>query len=316
MTSKKLTFQRMLDAPFIKPNNGTVAPDAVTTPDIVTSENGLDLFLGAVEAKHERIIHMKISYSDLHLNSSISIPSTAVLVVEPGPSDFDRYHVFDPAVIMWKEKTHLYYSAVGEGQDSIGLAISNDNENFTKCENPVLIGRSPEVIAKNGTIYLFYVQKGGYGRYSIYLATSSNGLSFTQIGKQPILSPGDSGGWDDEEVTTPRIIKIDNMYYMIYAGLKKHDEKDVPKAFGLARSKDLINWEKYPNNPVFQIAKQSSWDDGAIWFGSPFCVEDNLYLIYEGGQLKNILGKVPALTQVGLAKIGTNEFMEYMQEWK
>jgi hypothetical protein len=102
---------------------------------------------------------------------------------------------------------------------------------------------------------------------------------------------------------------------MIFSGLSKNDEKDIPKAFGLARSQDLIHWEKYPHNPVFQIGVPGSWDDGAIWFGTPFSIGQYLYMIYEGGRLENIRGKTPALTQVGLAKIPIKTFHGFMKSW-
>jgi len=315
MRSKKLIWNRVLDEPFIKPCPGTVAPDAVTTPDVLVRESGLNLFIGAVDGDKEYIILVSLSPDDLKLGRSIVVPSSATTILHPGPSDFDCQHVFDPAVIQWQGKTFLYYSAIGKCEDSIGLAISDDGVNFNKQENALLIGRSPEVVAKDDLVYLFYVLNDGGKGYSIFASSSRDGISFKPVSPDPVLSQGILGEWDDMEVTTPRIIRIDDIYFMIYAGLDQNDEKDIPRAFGIARSKDLIHWEKYPMNPVFRIAGHNSWDDGAIWFGTLAYLDDNLYLIYEGGRLENILGRIPALTQVGLAKVSLENFRDSMVAW-
>ena len=143
-----------------------------------------------------------------------------------------------------------------KGEDSIGLAISDDGVNFSKQEQALFIGRSPEVLIKDDLIYLYYVLNYQGNGYSIFVASSKDGVSFTHATNKPVLLPGSAGEWDDMEVTTPRIFKLDDWYYMVFAGLNREDEKDIPTAFGLARSIDLINWEKYPHNPVFRISDQ------------------------------------------------------------
>ena len=134
MESTKLIWERALKEPFIKPGVGTVAPDAVTTPDIIEQNGKLDVYSGAVEGGKERLIHMSLSPEDMEKNSSIIVPSSAKMVLDTGPDDFDCKHVFDPAVIKWKDQVYLYYSAAGKGEDSIGLAISDDGVKFKKRE--------------------------------------------------------------------------------------------------------------------------------------------------------------------------------------
>jgi predicted GH43/DUF377 family glycosyl hydrolase len=315
MTSQKLTWRRVLEEPFLRSYAGTVAPDAVTTPDVIVKNSVLDFYIGAVDGDKERMIFVSLSLDALTLGKSIAVPKSAKLILNPGPSKFDCHHVFDPAVIQWQGKLYLYYSAIGEGEDSIGLAIADDDLNFIKHEKAILKGRSPEVIINDDVIYLFYVLDDGGLGYSIYTVCSFDGITFEPVSTSPVLTSGSPGQWDEREVTTPRIINIENMYYMIYAGLDKNDKKDIPRAFGLARSKDLINWEKYPLNPVFQINVPGSWDDGAIWFGTPFLVDSHLYLIYEGGRLEDIIDRAPALTQVGLAEVSVRTFFDMMANW-
>jgi hypothetical protein len=102
---------------------------------------------------------------------------------------------------------------------------------------------------------------------------------------------------------------------MIYAASRSAEREDLPEAFGLARSSDLVHWEKYPQNPVFSIEKGALWDSGAIWFGTVFEWRDWLILLYEGGRMTDIAGHSPALTQVGLAKLACRDFDQAMNEW-
>ncbi len=54
-------------------------------------------------------------------------------VVDVGaPGSFDDQHVLDPAAVQFGGRIFLYYSAVGTGPDSIGLAVSDDGERFDK----------------------------------------------------------------------------------------------------------------------------------------------------------------------------------------
>ena len=65
------------------------------------------------------------------------------------------------------------------------------------------------------------------------------------------------GSFDEVSITTGRIWQEDDTYYMTYGGGNKFG--DYPIAFGLAKSKDLFNWTRYPSNPILPItAKKSS----------------------------------------------------------
>ncbi|HRU39340.1 MAG TPA: hypothetical protein P5511_05640 [Candidatus Goldiibacteriota bacterium] len=79
-------------------------------------------------------------------------------VIDIGRDSFDDLAVLDPAAMYFSKKVFLYYSGLGKGDDSIGLAISEDFCNFRKYrKNPVLTGRAPEVVVRDGLIYLYYV---------------------------------------------------------------------------------------------------------------------------------------------------------------
>jgi hypothetical protein len=313
--SRKITWQRVLEDPFLIPQEGTAAPDAVTTPDVLLRADRIEVYTGAVAAGSERIIRFPLPDRILEEPVAAPVPLSACLAVEPGPGSFDSTHVFDPASVRWKGRTYLYYSAIGQAEDSIGLAVLEDGESFKKHPEPVLPGRSPEIVASENRLHLFYVLRQPGQGYRIFTAISTDGLHFIPQGETPVVGAGLSEAWDGVEVTTPRIFERNGKYYLLYAASQHPDRYDMPDGFGLARSEDLIRWEKYPHNPVFRLGEPGQWDDGAIWFGTVFPYRDELYLIYEGGRLENILAKVPALTQVGLAKISGNDFDLAVLDW-
>jgi len=315
MERGSLRWQRIFDEPFIAPMEDSCAPDAITTPDILILNGMVHIFVGAVSQSQERIILLPLPPDRWKPSAPLSFPSETSVVLEPGPQSFDSQHVFDPAVVAQDEKLYLFYSAIGTGPDQIGAAISDDGIHFTKLPAPILVGRSPEVVIQDNLFSLFFVRDRPGQGYAIYLAQSKDCIQYELVRNEPVLTAGQHGEWDDFEVTTPRIIQINDCYYMIYAGLNRSDQKDIPRAFGLARSLDLINWEKYPHNPVFSCAEQGAWDDGAIWFGTPFQMHDTLYLLYEGGRLENILDHSPALTQVGLADLPVQDFLAGILSW-
>lgn len=210
-------------------------------------------------------------------------------VLAPGePGSYDSRHVVDPASVVLDEKVFLYYSALGDGPDSIGLAVSDDGIHFTKQDKPVLIGRAPEVVKDNKTLYLFYSMDNSKGGYEFHLATSTDGYKFTIEG--PVFSPA-VGEWDGLSVVTPRIFYDDGIYIMAYAGDNK--EKDYPLNFGIAFSTDLRTWMRYPGNPVFSCGPAGSWESRAIWFPEILKHKQKYFLWYEGNDGKS--------SQVGLA---------------
>ena len=75
-------------------------------------------------------------------------------------------------------------------------------------------------------------------------------------------------------VTTPRIFRDNDLWYMVYAGSNVHE--DTPWCFGVAASRDLVHWTRYPGNPVFERGNEGEWDDCGIWYGTTVKVEDTI----------------------------------------
>ncbi|MCD4823370.1 MAG: hypothetical protein K8S55_02080 [Phycisphaerae bacterium] len=111
----------------------------------------------------------------------------------------------------------------------------------------------PKVFYEEGKYHLFHLQgpkaqtweeickqREAYGH-----AVSDDGISWKTV--KPIIKPGKKGSWDDSGTWTGDIVKKDGTYYLLYTGVCY---QDTIMRMGLATSKDLINWEKHPDNPV------------------------------------------------------------------
>lgn len=303
-------WQRTRSGPVLGSIPGTWLAEAATTPDILVYRGQTLLYCGAVRGGHERIVAIDVSCDH-------DVPSVGGidLAVDIGPQGaFDDGHVFDPASVAAADRVFLYYSTVGAAPDSIGLATSADGRRFEKYPHPVLVGRAPEVVVREGSFHLFYSLEAPNGGYGIHLAVSDDGYRFQSISPKPVLGVDTRSAWDGFSVLTPRIFEHGGMYYMVYAGDDK--EKDLPRAFGLARSADLIHWERYGRNPVFGCGSPGAWDDGAVWFGTVFERNGLLELWYEGGSQAAVHSPPPMLTRVGLATLAVDEFERHIaRQW-
>ena len=313
MPSDRLLWKRCSPEPWIRSQLGTLAPEGVTTPDVLFKDGQYFIYVGAIDSGRERIIVFPLDPLEFVDSHPLTIPTSAQVALLAGPNIFDNKHVFDPATVAWGDKVYLYYSAIGQMEDCIGLATSEDAKKFSKVDAPILVGRSPEIVLHQGRLFLFYVVKNKYMSYDIYCAIAEEGTIFDIQGLA--LQSSEEQAWDSFEVTTPRIFRHGTYYYMVYAASHSPDRKDLPVGFGLARSPDLLQWEKYPENPVFEIGKPGTWDDGAIWFGTVLELHEYLYLIYEGGRLQEPSMQPPPYTQVGLAKIETQIFNRIVSKW-
>lgn len=86
------------------------------------------------------------------------------------------------------------------------------------------------------------------------------------------LRPGKKGSWDDIGLWTGSVIKKGKKYYMFYTGRNSKRNVMWIQKIGLAISDDLINWEKFENNPILEAGKK----------------------YYEMSNVRNKLGKVGA----------------------
>ena len=202
-------------------------------------------------------------------------------VIDVGaPGRFDDQHVLDPAALAHCGTVLVFFSAVGAEGDRVGLAMSHDDgENFWTFGN-IFEGRAPEVVVKDGILYLLFQREVSGTHYETFLAKSPDGIQWEMIQDEPVLAPGPAGSWNSVDVCTARVAEADGVYTMLYAG--SASKWDVPDAFGLARSTDLVNWEHHPGNPIFRLGDKDAPDGGGIWFPALLEEDDFFAMLYEG----------------------------------
>jgi len=94
----------------------------------------------------------------------------------------------------------------------------------------------------------------------------TNTLLFGQSNEYPkiiddsLIFTGDKCSWDQDAVHTFSVVEAnkDGYKYWAYYALDHYNERDSQiRKGGLARSNDLVNWEKYEHNPI--ISNNCRW---------------------------------------------------------
>jgi hypothetical protein len=115
--------------------------------------------------------------------------------------------------------------------------------------------------------YLFY-ERGDRG---IWLATSKDLKVWTNVKDDPVIAMGPEA-YDQTAVAVNQVVKREDFYYAFYHANAHKPWRDWTTC--LARSRDLIHWEKYPGNPIIQNNRSS-----AILVRTPQG-EDRLYTMH------------------------------------
>jgi hypothetical protein len=102
---------------------------------------------------------------------------------------------------------------------------------------------TPTVLVEGGTWYLLY-ERSDLG---VWLATSADGQRWTNVRDDPVLPMGPDA-YDRHAVALNQVVKRGPYYYAFYHANSSRPWRDWTSC--LARSRDLIHWEKYAGNPI------------------------------------------------------------------
>jgi hypothetical protein len=102
---------------------------------------------------------------------------------------------------------------------------------------------TPSAWFEKETWYLFY-ERGDRG---IWLATSKDLKLWTNVSDDPVITMGPQP-YDQTAVAVNQVVKRDGLYYAFYHANAHKPWRDWTTC--VARSRDLIHWEKYPSNPI------------------------------------------------------------------
>ncbi|MGC9348298.1 MAG: glycosidase [Anaerolineae bacterium] len=151
---------------------------------------------------------------------------------------------------------------------------------FDRCpENPIITPGTyewrmsntfnPGVLYEGGKFYLYERTAGGLRPFHCYIGMleSDDGVNFTHVSDQPVFTPAMAGS-EYGSVQDPRVVKIEDTYYMTYAyrpyawnsyptglGVPESTEAEFPgftgaseenqTRSGIAISKDRVHWQHY-----------------------------------------------------------------------
>ena len=206
------------------------------------------------------------------------------------PGQFDSEHVYNPMVVYHDSLYWMWYAGNNGTNWQIGLATSKDGLQWKKHpNNPVLrvgaVGKwddkhltAPFVIRDGAVFKMWYRGESAQfpGKGSTGYAESPDGINWERYSGNPVFTPAASG-WDSRSLTISPIVKRDGKYEGWYGG-----SDGSTSQIGYATSSDGINWQRYPNNPIFSPTRNSSWDGEQI--SSPFVLfENNVYKMWYSG---------------------------------
>jgi len=133
---------------------------------------------------------------------------------------------------------------------------------------------------EGGTYYAYYHGWKSSTQAQIGLATSTDGITWTKHGSNPVLAYGAGGQWDDYNVGNPVVWKEGSTWYMLYGGAA---DAVGNVCVGLATSADGISWTRSGSNPVMSPAG-AGWEVSVATPGTSITKEgDTYYLYYTGG---------------------------------
>ena len=230
-------------------------------------------------------------------------------VLSPGDSGaWDDLHVIIASVISLNDTLHMWYDAnhgdentgsAASGPNGVGHAISTDGISWIKDTlNPVLtpgpaswescwVGQVSVLYnTSDSLLHMWYAGRGNCNNYQpVYIghATSQDGSNWTKDSDWA-LGPGSSGQWDDDALSGPEVIVVNDTLHMWYDGYKLGQ---IPPKTGHAISTDWITWEKDPANPVLEPGSVQDWDYPHVRDARVICIDDTFHMFYNGGDHPN-----------------------------
>lgn len=217
-------------------------------------------------------------------------------------------------------ETALFYYSNGQNGNSVGLALSKDNQNFEKNIEPVLEpGASHEwdgggvfvfpggiIKRRDGTFQMYYsgIRKDSPDFYwnqagAVGVAFSEDLIHWEKYKRNPVLKADPRISWEAEGIFEPSVIFTGDEYggpaafKMWYGG----NNKDGIMRIGYAESSDGVTWEKHEANPVLGPSEIATDFDGYTIEVHDVIIKDGRYLMaYEATDRK-----FPSKFSIGLA---------------
>jgi predicted GH43/DUF377 family glycosyl hydrolase len=167
---------------------------------------------------------------------------------------------------------------LGGGGWPYGWVKSKPNPvlSYGQPQEPTRIKEDPCVLYEDGVYKMWFSASAEGAQRKIYYAISVDGINWT-VQDEPALDLGGNNQWDDEDVITPFVIKVNGIYHMYYAGRSEDDDPYYRPGstfeIGHATSDDGLDWHKDPHNPVISLGDEGSYD--GMGLSSPTVLYEN-----------------------------------------
>jgi predicted GH43/DUF377 family glycosyl hydrolase len=218
---------------------------------------------------------------------------------------FDEFGTYPASVIRTGDDIRVYYAGWTRCDSvpfnaAIGLALSHDGgETFTKIGNgpvlsygpdePFVLG-SPKIRRFNNIWYLWYAAGKNWVQsddkpepvYKIRMASSSDGIVWTKIGKDLIESRLEA----DECQASPDVFFYEDRYHMFFCYKRGSSVRTTEGGYriGYAFSHDLENWVRDDSRVGIDVSEEG-WDSEMISYPHVFQLDDSIYMLYSGNQV-------------------------------
>lgn len=200
-----------------------------------------------------------------------------------------QYIAANGSAIVIDDMVYYYYQGSNEkGKAQIGLAVSEDGYTFEKKGICLKLSEDewdncgvadPYVIEFNGHYYMYYLGMNDVYVQRLGIAYSDDGINWIKYNNNPILDVGAADTFDENGLGEPSVIFKDDMFYMIYTGRNKNEQRNI----GLAVSYDGVNFKKMNTQGIFE--NRSDWNSEVICDTTLMLVDDDIWCWYGGGNV-------------------------------
>lgn len=231
-------------------------------------------------------------------------------IISPSPKDWDvSYISANGSAVLWGQKVLYFYQGVDiYGVTNIGLATSEDGFTFKKLPKPVLTtGRihtwdsaavgDPYVIAKDDTLYLYYLGQNERSVQRLGVARSKDGMRWEKLISNPVLDVGAAATFDENGLGEPSVTHVPPYFYLIYTGRDVNENRNV----GYAISTDGVNWKKMSTRGLLSSYQRGKWASHVVCDTTLLSKGNGKFLVWFGGGDKpepaqNLNGEVGLMT--------------------
>ncbi len=213
-------------------------------------------------------------------------------ILAPNPKT-DWEHRVDRARLVKRGDTyHMWYTGHRKKSKdgySIGYATSKDGWNWRRMsdrpvleatlpwEKPTLMCPSVVWDEKANQYQMWYCAGDSYEPDVIGYATSPDGINWTKPFSKPVFTADPNNEWEQSKVGGGYVTRHGDWYLMFYIGFRDRDHA----AIGLARSKDGINWQRHPQNPI--ICPTKGGFDSRACYTSCVAFDGQKWLLWYNG---------------------------------